>query len=258
MELKKVKLVYFSATYTTRRVLRGISAGIGVDTEEFDITQSLPVGGITAQEGDVFIFGAPVYAGRIPWQAADVFKSVSGRGVPAVAVCVYGNRDYDDALLELKDTVESNGFTVVAAGAFIARHSIFPKVGESRPDKSDERLIHDFGVRVGALLSGMESLSQAKPVEVKGNRPYRMPSAIPLKPTGNRHCNRCLTCVRLCPVQAISESNPQKTDKEKCISCGRCVVVCPQHARHFGGILYKMAGRKFVKAHAARKEPETF
>lgn len=38
-------------------------------------------------------------------------------GTPAIAVCVYGNRDYDDALIELKDAIEANGFKTVAAAA---------------------------------------------------------------------------------------------------------------------------------------------
>ena len=68
---------------------------------------------------------------------------IHGNNTPAVAVCVYGNRDYDDALLEIKDTLNGNGFRTFAAGAFIGRHCIFPKVAEGRPDASDlEKLPH--------------------------------------------------------------------------------------------------------------------
>ena len=39
-------------------------------------------------------------------------------------IAVYGNRDYDDTLLEMKDILTERGFTVIAGLAAIAQHSI--------------------------------------------------------------------------------------------------------------------------------------
>ena len=66
------------------------------------------------------------------------------------------------------------------------------------------------------------------------------------------------TCAGQCPVQAIDPENPRVTDGSKCIACCRCINVCPQKARRFGGVLYKMAGWKFVRDNARRLEPEWF
>lgn len=52
-------------------------------------------------------------------------------------VCVYGNRGDEDTLLELNNICTDNGFVAISAGAFIAKHSIFPAVAEERPDKND-------------------------------------------------------------------------------------------------------------------------
>lgn len=47
------------------------------------------------------------------------------------------------------------------------------------------------------------------------------------------NCKNCYKCVRTCTVKAIKVLNDQaKIDENKCISCGHCLVVCPQNARH--------------------------
>ena len=47
-------------------------------------------------------------------------------------------------------------------------------------------------------------------------------------------CRVCYTCVRECPVKAISIINGQaEVISEKCIGCGNCVIVCSQDAKVF-------------------------
>lgn len=257
MEISNVNLVYFSAGYTTRKIMRQIAAQISIKTIEHDITMASAVEeDVVLNNDDLLVVGVPVYAGRIPAESRHNLSKFKGNSTPAVIVCVYGNRDYDDALLELKDTVESNGFVVVSAASFIARHAIFPEVGASRPDDRDIELIKDFAGRSMEIVRLNVGIENLPAMEVKGNKPYKVPGKIPLNPTGSSRCSECGTCVSLCPVQAIAADTPRKTDKEKCIACGRCIIVCPSKARHFGGIVYKIAQRKFVKAYSARKEPE--
>lgn len=253
-----IKLVYFSATYTTRKIVRIIAEQIGKEKTEYDITQTSSDEDITFGKDDLLIVGMPVYAGRIPAKASDALAKFKGNNTPAIAVAVYGNRDYDDALLELKDLVEGNGFKVISAGAFIAQHAIFPLVGANRPDESDLLKIRLFADESMERLNAITDISSCPDVKVKGNNPYKIPGKIPLTPKGNRKCDKCGICVKLCPTRAIPKDSPRKTEKALCISCGRCIVVCPQKARHFGGLLYKIAGAKFVKANVERKEPECF
>ena len=56
----------------------------------------------------------------------------------------------------------------------------------------------------------------------------------------------------------MTRGRPRQTDPQKCIACGRCIVVCPARARRFGGLLYKIVRRKFVKAYSVRKEPDIY
>lgn len=259
MKLSTLHIAYFSPTYTTRKVVREIAGQISSHIVEHDLTEPVPSPDIVLNESEeAFLVGMPVYAGRIPPAATAFLDKFKSNGAPAIVVCVYGNRAYEDALLELKNRVESHGFKVIGAGAFIARHSIFPTVATRRPDENDKSILKDFGAKCAAILSKLETAGKLPELKVKGNKPYRQPRPIPLHPAVNRRCNGCNTCVKFCPVQAIQAANPRKTNKQQCISCGRCIVICPQKARRFGGLLYKIAGWKFAKNNAERKEPETF
>lgn len=254
--MKEVHLIYFSPALSTRKIMRSIGKAMCTAVKEHDITQGLPQP-LTFKEDDFILFGIPVYAGRVPALAAECLQKIKGSSTPAVLVCVYGNREFDDALLELKNISQSNGFIPIGAGAFIARHSIFPNVASGRPDDEDNEAITDFAQR---CISAYESYTnRTDELTVKGNFPYREPSKIPLTPTGDSKCDKCGTCVNMCPVNAIPESNPKKTDKNLCISCARCIAVCPQHSRKFRGIIYGIARKKFEGAYAGiRKEPEFF
>ena len=104
MVIKQVKLIYFSPTGTTRKVLESIAKGIGVeDVEHIDLT--LPDGAqqtITCFSDELAIIGAPVYGGRLPVDAISRFKQLKASKTFAVVIVVYGNREFEDALLELK------------------------------------------------------------------------------------------------------------------------------------------------------------
>ncbi|MDH6534555.1 4Fe-4S dicluster domain-containing protein [Parabacteroides sp. 52] len=258
MKIENINFVYFSATHTTKNIMKHMVNQMEGNKKEYNITQYIPEVDIVMDRSDLLVVGMPVYAGRIPAITLPALGRFKGNDTPAIIVCVYGNRDYDDALLELKDVVEANGFKVVSAGAFIAQHSIFPKVGASRPDVQDMERITGFAQKSWEKIHSITDTCSLSGITPKGNHPYKVPGKLPLQPSGNKRCTACGTCVKLCPVQAIPADAPRKTDKEKCISCARCIAVCPADARHFGGLLYKVAGMKFVKAYAERKEPEFY
>lgn len=255
--MANVNLIYFSPALSTKKVMQQIGKATAMNVVEHNITQGLSEP-LTFEPDDLAIFGVPVYAGRVPATAVEALKKLKGQQTPAVVVCVYGNRDYDDALLELQHICEDNQLRVIAGGAFIARHSIFPAVAEGRPDEKDKQLIKEFGERCVAEYQKTLNGEQAAALTVKGKQPYKVPGKIPLKPKASRKCTKCGTCVEQCPVNAIPADNPRKTDKNLCISCTRCMVVCPEKARSFKGLIYSIANRKFSKAFSARKEPELF
>lgn len=247
----KVTTLYFSATYTTRKVVETVAANLSKEVTTYDITNDAPTESVTIPSDEVLVVGVPVYAGRVPTMAVERLRRFKGEKSPAVVVAVYGNRHYDDAVLELHDILSECGFRTVAAAAFIAQHSIFPKVGKARPDAEDLADIKRFAEQISALIEG-----EFGTIEIPGNRPYKVPGGIPIWPTASKKCTSCGACALLCPTGAIDPASPKGVNKEKCIKCGRCIVVCPTKSRRFYGIKYSLAAARFNSAYAARRENE--
>lgn len=242
---------FFSPSETTRKYAVAMTDAFGGDSQLIDLTHGACPIETELVDGDTVILLAPVYAGRLPAMAAELFRQIDGRGMNAIVAVVYGNRDYDDALLELADIATEDGFNVIAAGAFIAQHCIFPKVAEGRPDSTDLNFASDFIRR--AKESDKLDLSS-----VKGNRPYKTPNAVPLYPeTVAKECHSCGICVRECPTGAI-DPETKTTDKEKCIACCRCIKVCGSQARKFKGVMYSTVGKIFSMKNSKRRDPEIF
>ena len=247
----KVTTLYFSATYTTKRVVEAVAAGLSNEVVSYDITNDTATDTVTIPREELLVVGVPVYAGRVPAMAVERLRRFKGDNTPAVVVAVYGNRHYDDAVLELHDIMTACGFRTLSAGAFIAQHSIFPKVGAARPDAEDMADIRRFAEKSLSVLA-----ADFGAIEIPGNRPYKVPGGIPIWPTASRKCNGCGACAKLCPTGAIDPSAPKGVNKEKCIKCGRCIVVCPTKARRFYGIKYSLAAARFNAAFAARRANE--
>lgn len=252
MTLQKANLVYFSATGTTAKIVSAIESGLGVKDKKTHNLIKSDQEPVSIPNDEIAIFGSPVFSGRVPDVARKAFEKIKGNNTPAIIACVYGNRDFDDALLELKDIVEANGFYVVSAGAFVAQHSIFPEVAQGRPDNSDLEVAKEFGTNsIKAITAAIEN----RPLTIKGNHPYRAVKPIPLNPKTDNKCNSCELCAMQCPVQAIDLQNPKKIDKSKCISCAHCIAICPKHSKRFGGLLYWLVSKRFLKNNSQRKEP---
>lgn len=190
---------------------------------------------------DICIIAVPSFSGRAPYPALKQLERMKGGDARAVLVAVYGNRDFDDTLAELKDTLDAAGFAIQAAMAVVAEHSIMRGFGAGRPDAEDEKELEHFGARVRDYLERGEKHGEA---HIPGNRPYRTYMKVPLKPRADKSCVRCGECARRCPVQAIPAENPASVDRTECISCMHCVAVCPVKARRNNRLLLFIGEKK--------------
>ena len=250
----KLHQIIFSPTGGTRRVSDNLCRGMGMESVVTDLcVKAADIRHPDIHEDDLAVIAMPVFAGRVPALAVERLRRVNPRGAKCVAVVVFGNRAYDDALLELQDVAAEIGFRVIAAVAASAEHSIVRRYGNGRPDSDDEQVLRRFGADiVRKAVAGECTMPQ-----VPGNRPYKKPGAVP-HPKGRRGCNRCGVCARQCPADAIPLSNPKTVDTAKCISCMKCVSACPTGSRRIGAVMNFLAAQALKKVCATRKENELY
>ena len=203
---------------------------------------------------DLVVVAMPVFAGRVPPWAVEQLRKVEPHEAKCAVVAVYGNRAYDDALLEMQDVATAMGVRVIAAVAAVAEHSIIRKYGKGRPDAADAQTLRQIGAEIWRK-AGAEACATVP--QVPGNRPYKQAGSVP-QPKGRRGCNRCGICAKQCPTGAIPLADPKRVDTTKCIACMRCVAVCPSGSRRIGAVMNLLATQVLKKVCATRKEYELY
>lgn len=270
-----ITVICFSPTHTSRTIAEAVAAGMNgtpggtaghagasQQIRTIDLTLDRSDSPITVGAGETVVLGAPVYAGRVAPEAIRRLRRIqvaAGASVPAVLTVTYGNRDYEDALVELYDIAVSLGLSPFAAGAFIGEHSYstpeMPVAG-GRPDTLDLADARIFG---GECARKLDSSGAFAPFHIKGNRPYKE-----IKHSGNQTvpettdgCSLCGECARVCPTGAVSidlSARKVLTDPVLCIRCCACVKACLAGLR-----TYTTPFTAFLHEHcSARRDPETF
>jgi ferredoxin len=272
MKIDRVRLVYFSPTGSTRRIIEEIAKGIGTPVEQVDLTRpEAKTRDFEEFGGELAIIGSPVYAGRIPLEAIRRLNRLKAHNTPAVTLVVYGNRAYEDALIELTDLISELGFKPIAGGAFVAQHSFSsPEVpiAEGRPDASDLRKAREFGAKIKEKLQVAKSIRDISPITVPGIRPYReefrksraaKPGTEPAAPiTKEELCTKCGKCVEACPNAAITIGSTIETQRQVCIRCYACIKNCPTGARVMIHPFFAREAKWLHDDFPDRKEPEIF
>ena len=253
MNIKHTHIVYFSPANHTERVCTHLQ-----HIFPSPLLHNVTAHASTFQEDlssqDFCIFAVPSFGGRIPAIALEKFQNVHGHQTPCLLVVTYGNRAYEDTLIELYDFTKHQGFVPVGAMAVICEHSIMHVYGAGRPDYEDQKQIDQY---INRLLDQLIH-DTVQEITVPGNHSYKELKTLPMTPKANKSCIQCGICATECPVEAIDSAHPEKTNKDKCISCMRCITVCPQHARALNPILIKGAAMKLKKACETRKENEFY
>ncbi len=272
MEIKTVWAVYFSATGTTKKVAaalgKSIAQSLGSAYQEYCF--NLPAARekeLSFTPEDLVVLALPVYAGRVPNLLLPYVRdSIHGGGALAVPVVLYGNRNFDDGLMELRNVARDNGFVPVAAGAFVGEHSFSRVLGAGRPDEEDMALVQELADRAADKVKSLTE-APAQPVEVEGCdpiRPYYTPrdrhgepikDFLKAKPvTDPDKCVKCGLCARLCPMGSIDPGDVSSVTG-KCIKCCACVKNCPKGAKYFDHEGYLYHQKELEEQYAGRRAP---
>ncbi|HNS08934.1 MAG TPA: EFR1 family ferrodoxin [Candidatus Ozemobacteraceae bacterium] len=240
MKFKRVCLCYFSPTGATRTITSEIAAGIGIDplkVIENNLTYPEYADSIIEIEpDDLVVIAAPVYAGMLPAVALQRLNTIKFAGNPAVLVAVYGNRNYDDALIDLREFASGAGLLPVAAAAFVGEHSYSNdkyKIAKGRPDADDKEAARDFGRKIYEKVQSLSPKSAMPELKLPGTFPLPERKNINHTAVETRHeiCTECGRCQEVCPTGAVYFKKGYQTKKELCILCCACVKKCPQQAR---------------------------
>ena len=243
---KKVYGMYFSGTGTTKKMVTYIASElaskIGGEYVEFDFT--LP--GVRKEvkeyeKDDIVVLGTPVIAGRVHNLLLKYLDTVKGNGAYGIPVVLFGNRNFDDALIELRNIMEADGFHTIAGGAFVGEHSFSTTLGQARPDAEDMAVAAEFVEKIAEkVLSG--NINEG-PIEVKGETPIR-PYYTPRDRNGNGidirkvkpktdmdKCVNCGFCAANCPLGSINPENVAEVTGV-CMKCCKCIKLCPMGAKY--------------------------
>jgi NAD-dependent dihydropyrimidine dehydrogenase PreA subunit/flavodoxin len=268
----KIHEMYFSATGTTKKVVSGIankiSQNIYGETNINIIDFTLPKARIEAVsfgQDDIVIIGVPVYAGRVPNVLLKFLNSIMGNGALAIPIVVYGNRNYDDALIELKDILIINGFKVIASAAFVGEHSFSTVLAKNRPDEKDMEIASSFADQIYKSIATKYKNETINLEVTKVYRNYYTPKdkegkpvdIRKVKPKTNSNCIDCKLCVNICPMGSIDWDDVSKFNGI-CIKCGACVKKCPTKAKFYDDKDYLRHKLELEIEFSRRKEAELF
>lgn len=251
---EKATVLVFSPTGTSKKSAAAVARGLGCPVEILDLTVPGAAAPRAFGPDEVVVLGTPCYSGRVPQLAMSRLAGFTGDHTPCIVTVTFGNRHFDDALAELCDFCQNSGFVPVAGAAMVAQHT-FGQIAVGRPTAEDEADDTAFGQKVAqALETGIVDRTGIIP----GNRPYKDGgSGGKFRPSTLDTCVSCGLCRKNCPAGAIGDDN-RTIDNEKCLSCFRCIALCPKKAKAMRDPGYDAFCVKFNEMLAQRQENRYF
>ena len=243
--------IIFSATGRCEKVADAFCSAF--DTVE-KIDLSADCDSVKIKADQLCLIAAPVYGGCVPSPALENLAQIDGGGAQAIVMVVYGNRAYDGALAQLKLAAQQAGFTVCGGVAALAQHSLITDVAADRPDQQDVKRLKEFAQKVQTMAA--EGKLNAD-IELPGTAPQKQTN-LPVHPKATKDCAKCSLCAEKCPAKAIPMDNPQLTQNNRCITCMRCVEICPNGARQLMPKIMKIAGPIMKKVWGKHTENEFY
>ncbi|MHA1674922.1 MAG: EFR1 family ferrodoxin [Promethearchaeota archaeon] len=279
MPSPRIQTVYFSPTGNTKKICSRLAFALGFPADPpIDLTQSrmrkqLQKTSWQDLTGDLIIFGAPVYVGRIPDQVLTLLNTptIEGKNRWAIVIAVNGNVQTGSAVAELGGLLRQQGFRILAAANITGRHSFCNPtllLGEGRPDETDFRELNQFANRIIDKLIITPENPKEPPeitlpiietkIDYTVNHPQNGARKMAEFPKRNSEkCVECRECFAHCPTDAI-DFTTLEIDEERCFRCYACVRVCAFGARNITLRMSPEMQERFERAVEQRLPPEFF
>lgn len=247
IDYKNIFTMFFSGTDRTKIVTKSLAEALEKELElpltiiDFSLPKKRE-SRFKFNKEDILVIGTPVYAGRVPNVLLNFLNGIVGGGALAIPLVTFGNRNYDDALIELRDILIKNDFKPIGAGAFVGEHSFSDQLSKDRPNEDDLSLAETLAKKVAKKILSKAFSNEV--LEVKGTKyPYRgyfkpldkdgnFISILKVKPKTNEDCIDCKICARVCSMGSIDFNDVSQVNGI-CIKCCACIKKCPQGAKYF-------------------------
>lgn len=271
----KLTTYCFSPTGTSRKNMMAVVKGLNPsNATHCDYTYNNIKDEGTLGAEDLALFSVPVYGGKVAPTALERMAQVRGEDTPAILLVTYGNRNFEQVLVQLADFVRERGFRPIAAAALVGEHSYsnaqYP-IAVGRPDAADLSSAEELGKRIADKIQGVDK--ETWEIDIARDMPQletpeaslqafvafvqeytRQQQANPVRAypaAAPEACSHCGVCVELCPTQAIVVGCEEVTDATRCIRCCACVKGCPTGVRTFDSPFAKPLSENFQM----RREP---
>lgn len=251
MKIKQLYGIYYSATGNTEKVVKlvgeTLKEKLHIPITYIDYT--LPnhrMEKYSFHDGAFVLFGTPVYAGRIPNKILPyIQEGFLGDHTPAAALITYGNRSYENAVVEMFQELTAHGFQVTAAAAVVAQHAFTSMLATNRPNDKDERELKQFAEKLAnEIMTQTYGILQKSFLGI-ANEDKPLTYYTPLKEDGTpavflkakpktdmTKCCKCSLCAARCPMDSISFTHVDEV-VGICIKCQACITCCPTQAKYF-------------------------
>ena len=192
----KITQLLFSPTGGTQKAADLLAHALSDSVQTVDLCDSQAhFSEVSLASDDLALIAVPSYGGRVPAAAIQRLAAVHGNGAPAILMVVYGNRAFEDTMVELEDAAKQAGFRIVAGVAAVAEHSIVREFAAGRPDVQDQDQLIAFAARIQEKLAAGHLTEPAIP----GNRPYKKQAA----PAWSRNPPKTVTAADFVPRAAL-------------------------------------------------------
>ena len=259
--MRELYSVHFSGTNITKKIVNRIKTNMEKIFKEeifsyksFNILKKKIEYTVEFKKEDIVIVGVPVYYGRVPEIIISSLKNLKGNDANAIIVTTYGNREVDDALLELNNILREQGLNIVGGIAVVGKHSIFSRLAEGRPNEEDFQIVDEFSLNSAIKIKD----KIYNDFYIPGNENYRLMGEPHFFPKGDEKCDSCGICWNICPSKAIDSKTPTETNTEICIACGACIYNCPQNSRKYIGEDYYSMEEEFINKFFSYKKSKYY